>query len=337
MVGRRSDYVPSSQWYLTPDLTPNPSPTSSVVLDLDLMDPPPLSLSIPPSGARPTLDEVLNNTAPFPYTLGAFMAYLSQNHCLETLEFTLEAKRYGESYRSLLVSSSGPAALAADRPEVRDLWKHWQRLMSAYIVPGAPREINLPSEVRDALLAERGPPAPPPSPETLDPAVRRMHDLMEESIFIPFVNSQSAAASQPPTVAASEEHHDTFRRLLTRGKRVSPQASRDDFGSRIMGASSSSSAARSGKLPSYPPPPNVWTGVEIGSPALTDDSGSLASSPMAGEPMTPPTTPPSSELHLPGDPTSAGGGGSSSSPKTRSDNTWKKMGMKLGFKRRQHD
>src|SRR6202161_3516522 len=53
----------------------------------------PLSLSIPTGPycpRRPTLQEVLSNTAPPPWTISAFTAYLSQNHCLETLELTIE-------------------------------------------------------------------------------------------------------------------------------------------------------------------------------------------------------------------------------------------------------
>ena len=47
---------------------------------------------------RPKLDEILNDTAPVPYTLGTFIAFLAQNHCLEVLEFILEAKRYRKTY-----------------------------------------------------------------------------------------------------------------------------------------------------------------------------------------------------------------------------------------------
>src|SRR4051794_20383280 len=57
----------------------------------------PLSVAIPPGSyrpRRPTLAEVLANAAPPPWTLSAFTGYLSQNHCLETLEFTLDANRY---------------------------------------------------------------------------------------------------------------------------------------------------------------------------------------------------------------------------------------------------
>ena len=64
----------------------------------------PLSLSIsgPYCPRRPTLQEVLDNTAPPPWTLSAFTAYLSQNHCLETLEFTMDSQRYKMHYDTLM-------------------------------------------------------------------------------------------------------------------------------------------------------------------------------------------------------------------------------------------
>lgn len=61
----------------------------------------PLTVAIPTMGAhgpycprRPNLREILANTSPPPWTLAAFMAYLSNNHCLETLEFTMDSGRF---------------------------------------------------------------------------------------------------------------------------------------------------------------------------------------------------------------------------------------------------
>ncbi|CRG85362.1 hypothetical protein PISL3812_02448 [Talaromyces islandicus] len=320
MIARTHYYIPHSIWNLTPYSTPKSSPTSSVVFGFEEqeMDSRPLSLSIPGtfSPVRPTLDEVLSNTAPYPYTLSAFMAYLSQNHCLETLEFTLEAKRYRETYVSVsrLLDQS---IIVSDTPQTQHLLMLWGRLLSAYILPGAPREINLSSEVRDGLLAEAHA-SRPPLPETLDPAVRRMHDLMEESIFIHFVNSQSPATHMPVDSPYTGDHPPHYlRRKTSRGRRVSPQASRDDIASNRMSGSA--------RIAAFVKTSSHLSGhsynLDTESPILTDDSGSPVSSPVAGEPMTPPTTPPSSDHGF--------------SPKGRTDNTWKKMGMKLGFKKRQ--
>ncbi|KFY57138.1 hypothetical protein V496_06528 [Pseudogymnoascus sp. VKM F-4515 (FW-2607)] len=67
----------------------------------------PLSVAIPAKQycpRRPTLREVLANSAPPPWTLSAFTVYLSQNHCLETLEFTMDATLYRKHYEMLLAN-----------------------------------------------------------------------------------------------------------------------------------------------------------------------------------------------------------------------------------------
>jgi hypothetical protein len=50
------------------------------------------------SQALPTLEEVLNQTAPHPVSLLSFIEFLSQNDQLRRLEFSLEARRYRGSY-----------------------------------------------------------------------------------------------------------------------------------------------------------------------------------------------------------------------------------------------
>ena len=255
------------------------------------------------------------------------MAYLSQNHCLETLEFTLEAQRYRDTYHSF-AERMDQSVLLADTPESQHLRMLWQRLLSAYIFPGSPREINLSSEVRDGLLRHRDV-VIPPVPETLDSAVKRIHDLMEESIFLPFLNAHTTSPSMPPQsdplppfspddTITLDEH--PMKKVRSRGKRISPQSSTKDLpatGGRSnlsLGAVHALGKRASGAL--------LSTSGESVSVSLTDDS-SPQSSPTAEEPMTPPTTPPASEPHLP-----------MHSPKLRTENPWKKMGMKLGFKKR---
>ncbi|KAJ5172236.1 hypothetical protein N7492_004829 [Penicillium capsulatum] len=327
----------SSFWNVSPAPTPELSPTSSDSdsdEDMASSGSRPVSLAVS-AGAfcstRPTLDDVLANTAAPPYTLSAFMAYLSQNHCLETLEFTLEAKRYRETYHAF-ADRAGEAVLAnPESPQSQHLHMLWQRLLMAYIFPGAPREINLSSEVRDALLRHRDVTLPP-VPETLDSAVKRIHDLMDESIFLPFLNAHTSSPSMVPQSDPPYSPEDTMnlsttsldenpmRRVRSRGKRTSPQSSTKDLPGMhgrtnvSLGAVHALGKRASGAL--------LNTSSESASLTLTDDS-SPQSSPTAEEPMTPPTTPPASEPHLP-----------MHSPKLRTDNPWKKMGMKLGFKKR---
>ncbi|KAL4776249.1 RGS domain-containing protein [Aspergillus nidulans var. acristatus] len=349
MLKKKSSHPPLLFWHSSPTSTPELSPTSSSSdtesdEDMDTSGSRPLSLAVPQGTfcpMRPTLDEVLANTAPAPYTLGAFMAYLSQNHCLETLEFTLDAKRYRETYDELS-RQLGQFPIEVDCSESRHLRMLWQRLLSAYILPGSPREINVSSEVRDDILRHANSPIPPP-PSMLDAAVKLVHDLMEESIFMPFLNAHSSSAHVYPlseplfsqddggvTIVSNpslDEH--AVKRVRSKGGRLSPRQSRE-LGSPISSSPPSSlsrsnfslnavtslgkSSHRSSNQPSS-------ASGESGSAGLSDDSGSMQSS--AGEPMTPPTTPPSSEPSM-----------QASSPKNRVDNPWKKMGMKLGFKRR---
>jgi hypothetical protein len=350
MIRRKSLHPAFSFWNVTPDPTPVQSPVAS---DCDTDDEGnmarwqpsrPLSLAIPSgnhSASRPTLDDVLANNAGPPYTLSAFMAYLSQNHCLETLEFTLDSKRYRESYCAV-ARQLDEYPILTDSSQTEHLRMLWRRLISAYIVPGAPREINLSSEVRDALLGHSRSPAPPP-PETLDSAVRRIHDLMDESIFLPFLNSYSSPpVPHPPYGDLSEgilrtrtnpsAEEGQVRRHTSIRQRLSPQSSRLDFvTSRSPPSSYSSPSSTSatyamsaqGRIGTLVSSYGSAASADSGSANLTDDSGSMASSPGTGEPMTPPTTPPSSDIF-----------GTGQSPKGRSDNAWKKMGMKLGWKKR---
>ena len=180
----------------------------------------PLSVAIPPSEPthaaprRPGLQQILSDTSDAPWTLTAFTAFLSHNHCLETLEFTMDASRYRRHYGKMRVDTSDTnhEALppAKDQDFVRGLW---HLLVDAYIRPEGSREVNLPSDVRDPLLDVPAHTGPPPRPELLDPAVSKMYELMEESVLVPFLNSCSLESENPavlwptrPAVASVRTH-----------------------------------------------------------------------------------------------------------------------------------
>lgn len=155
----------------------------------------PLSVMIPNAAGgahgpycprRPNLTEILANTAAPPWTLSAFMAYLSSNHCLETLEFVMDAGRYKKHYNKMLTKAvPGELPPARDREYVRSLWS---QLTDAYIKPNGSREVNIPSNVRDPIINVSQSELPP-APETLDPAVSKIYELMEDSVLVPFLNS----------------------------------------------------------------------------------------------------------------------------------------------------
>ncbi|MCJ1374277.1 hypothetical protein MMC20_005509 [Loxospora ochrophaea] len=275
---------------------------------------------------RPTLQDVLSNSAPSPWTLSAFTAYLSQNHCLETLEFTMDAARYRAKYHEISAHAGTPIPRYEECEHVRRLW---QKLMDAYIIPNGPREVNIPGNVRDHLLSLPNKSSPPP-PEELDMAVNIINELMAESVLVPFVNEVSASRynghwdySDENGSMRSSAEESVFRRSRSK-RRPSPSSSSlkqssspsGRTGSRFPQSSNLTAGIGSrGRLTAHASSGSTGSGEAV----LTDDSES-ASSP-GKEPMTPPTTPPSSDV-----------GGSS--PRSRSDNTWKKMMGRLGGKKK---
>jgi hypothetical protein len=108
--------------------------------------PAPLTVSIPknipsPQCRKPNLSEILANTAPPPYTLSSFMAFLSQNHCLENLEFTMDASRYRKHYSKMVNRHPGsPISPLSD--ECTYVLMLWRRLIDAYIRESGPREVS---------------------------------------------------------------------------------------------------------------------------------------------------------------------------------------------------
>ncbi|KAH8906768.1 regulator of G protein signaling superfamily [Coniochaeta sp. PMI_546] len=262
----------------------------------------------------PSLQEILSNTAPPPWTQAAFMAFLSQNHCLETLEFTMEADRYTSAYSEIMSSQS---------PNSRDhhdqLCSLWQKLMDVYLVPAAPREVNLPAPVRDHLLSL---PAQgnPPHPSELDEAVRIVYELMNDSVLGPFL--ESFAVPHYEESAAEESFQGRQGRTKLRISRDSAPSTNEE----------SSRSPKSSFLPLFGIHRSEQ-GVQSASSSsdtpetiASDDTWSPASP--RDEPMTPPTTPPTSDW------------GFHASPGTlqraiNAHNTgWKKMGQKLGLSRK---
>ncbi|GAB7348066.1 hypothetical protein MBLNU459_g6099t2 [Dothideomycetes sp. NU459] len=322
----------------------------------------PLSVVIPKTNGpycprKPNLREILANTSQAPWTLAAFMAYLSNNHCLETLEFTMDAGRYRKHYERMMSRAETPGSPSPkDADYVKELW---HRLIGAYIQPNGTREVNLPSEVRDPIVALT-PSDLPPHPELLDPAVSKTYELMEESVLVPFLNSAYSQSTHPQTLQSAAAN--VYAQSPAPENAV-PQSFRDESRfSRRSRHSSRSSPPPQGEqqAPSYSPPhmnrksapsalttaltrtrfstmlspttsmPSapMTTTVSVTSsgsetafssgPGLTDDSGS-SGSPINESPMTPPVTPPMSDI--------------SGSPKiSRDSGTWKKLGRISGWK-----
>ncbi|KAK0830395.1 hypothetical protein LTR73_003674 [Friedmanniomyces endolithicus] len=315
----------------------------------------PLSVAIPTDvqgpycPRRPGLGEILANTAPTPWTLTAFMAYLSNNHCLETLEFTMDAGRYRKHYAKMLSKASNGPPPSKDMEFVMALW---HRLVDAYIRPNGSREVNLPSDVRDPILnLELN--ALPPAPETLDLAVTKIYELMEESVLVPFLNSvypQTAlpattshsyhtASNRGPMTSGAYEDRSAFSRR-SRHVRSSPpphapvlsnrksapstlttSLSRARFSVKLSPTTSSpatTSSTAHHDLTSATSDANLSSGSDTASgrgPGLTTDDSGSTDSPLNESPMTPRMSPPMSDV----------------SPK-RDSAIWKKLGRLSGMK-----
>jgi hypothetical protein len=137
--------------------------------------------SMPPQ--RPTLLDVLKNIALPPYTLAAFIEFLSQQHCQEVLAFFSDALRYKSLFEDAV--SFGRSKIHSSTDEGINLIQTWTNLLDVYVKAGAPQEINLPIKERDDLVEYPCEPTAP-SPKVLDPAMVRMYNFMADSIFVPF-------------------------------------------------------------------------------------------------------------------------------------------------------
>ncbi|KAI1388421.1 regulator of G protein signaling superfamily [Hypoxylon trugodes] len=274
----------------------------------------PTSLAIPRTGSPfanpPSLDEILADTAPPPWTRSSFMAYLSQNHCSETLEFITEADRYREAYYQIArgQAPNGPAQICS----------LWRKVIDAYIMPCAPREVNLPAHVRDRLLRLPCCKASPPDPSELDEAALIVRELINDSVLVPFLES---VVPTPTELHAEEEPQDyrqgRSRLRIPRDMTPVDEASQSPRTSYlplfIMGRSGPGNRSGSVSVDT--------TDVDL----MTDDSFSPNST-SGLEPMTPPTTPPTSDF--------TGGTSPSTLQRAISGNSWKKMGAKLGLSRK---
>lgn len=224
----------------------------------------------------------------------------------------MEADRYRAEYAHLNARGDGETR---DGREI--MCTLWARLMEAYIVPCAPREVNLPCPVRDRLL-DQPCSSTPPHPAHLDEAVHIVHELMNDSVLVPFIESVAVPDSDTAMgddLSGRRQSHRHSRSRMRSTHESSParqDASRSPkFLPAVLGGRTSRSASTSTEA--------------IDRAGLTDDSGS-AGSPPAMEPMTPPMTPPTSEWAFATSPP-----GGLQRALNAHNNGWKRVGAKLGL------
>ncbi|PWY89223.1 regulator of G protein signaling superfamily [Aspergillus heteromorphus CBS 117.55] len=192
----------------------------------------------------PTLAEVLDNTAHYPYTLESFVEYLSQNHCSEALEFLVETDHYKKTYYASRQPHDESNLFLSDS-ELEQLMVLWRQLLALYISNGSPREINVTGEDRQRLI-ELTNATSPPSPRLIDPIVQSTYDLLETSIFIQFLASR---ASSSPTLPSTRKLHlakdqfglssldDVTAQFMMEGQHMRCSSVPPDSSRRISGAS----------------------------------------------------------------------------------------------------
>lgn len=215
----------------------------------------------------------------------------------------MDAARYRATYLQIL---QGHVYLGKDH-----VCELWDKIIRAYILPGSPREVNIPAPVRDRLLGLTYTLSTPPDPTELDEAAGIVRELMNDSVLVPFLESVV-----PVTVEAQveEARQERIRLRIPKDLNASEESSQSPIATilPLFGKGRTISRSNSGSSDS----PDV---------EMTDDSLSAGSTPTA-EPMTPPTTPPTSDFSFNASPKAL--------QRALSGTSWKKVGAKLGLGRK---
>lgn len=303
---------------------------------------------------RPNLAQILADNAPAPWTLEAFTAYAARNLCLENIEFIQDARRYKSHYYSFMGYQDSTSIRSDQRPglrrinsaQVEKLRELWTRLIVTYIAPSSPKEINLTGDIRSGLLPHNKQMMPPP-PELLEPAVKKIEELIEDSILFSFLNE--VQTSHNPSIYQPSESREqlaietglppsdklggapAIQELLSPTSDVtSPQAfsparrspKQAHFNFSHVGRSSSfRSSNHKGSAVSATSATFPGSASNSIAPTLSEDSSSVVSPTASQGQRTPPRTPPANEPEH-----------RRTSPKNH--DRWKRMSQKFGFGRK---
>ncbi|RDL42221.1 uncharacterized protein BP5553_02200 [Venustampulla echinocandica] len=142
----------------------------------------------------PTLQDVLSNSAPDPWILGAFEECISRNNGLELSEFLEDARRYLKVYHNM--TNEEPiyelvSQYASDQTYIRMMWKS---LLDTYIVANAPKVVDIPSSIRDHLISLHYA-SMPPDPADLDLIISVICVLLDDfpiDSYANFIKSERA-------------------------------------------------------------------------------------------------------------------------------------------------
>lgn len=189
-------------------------------------------------GPYPNFNYILSGNAPEPYTLESFIDYLSENHCIELLDFLSDTKTYIDAHRASAPDIS-PTKMTSDS---RRLGKQWKILMSTYIMPGAPDELNIPESLRATLLDHTNVMISPPKPSALDPAMRHAYELLTQSALLPFIQRIRASGNHN-----NRNNRNNRNNLNNRNNSLSPSPEAHSNSQRNLRAISGASSNRNSR------------------------------------------------------------------------------------------
>jgi hypothetical protein len=133
---------------------------------------------------------------------------------METLGFISDAKSYRNTY-SLYSISVDSCDLIRDTTLVAQQWK---RLISTYVFPESPCQINLPDNIREQLLEPGDAILSPPNPERLDLAIDYAYEIITEDALMPFTRSlrtEDTYAIRSGYLPASNSNHLSSSHFLS--------------------------------------------------------------------------------------------------------------------------
>lgn len=135
----------------------------------------------------PTIDEVLSGDTPRPFSLDDLRDFLRHNQCIRILRYLEEIKNYCDTYSTIYVQLGPLTGESWGRPEIDMLFNCWRNILSEFLLPGSPQEINLTEEeyreISTHIEASR-----PPSPEVFDHITTRLFIQMKDCIFPSFLS-----------------------------------------------------------------------------------------------------------------------------------------------------
>jgi len=284
---------------------------------------------------RPTLDDILADRSPPPWTFKAFDRYCQHNLCSENLHFVLDAGLYTKVYKEWREEFPEDGEEAAADPRMAQLMGIWKRLMRDYITRNAPKEINLPASVRDQL-AHIPEAEVPPDAKVLRLSVEKVRELMEESILLSFLNDKlpQTHSDENLNLRVGGQERPSAADLRSRSSGAHLQSTNSPSAASIQAAASGRSSGGGGQhkrsASNTAAPASIYTpnnGRPMSLFSVKEDKASgLDGGPASNTSsvMTPPGTPQQRRL--------SPWSNSSGAPKEVS--AWKKLGSKLGLKKK---